>query len=273
MHPNETLKTIDMTIRCPTATTSLGTFLSAVPGAFPRVENVIINLRDSNEPVQLCHIAPLFRLTQLQGLIIRTTVTAGLSDNDYDVLGKCLPGLRVLGISPDPELCNPPLATLLALSNIAVHCRCIQQIEIFVDISQLPSDDTILHPFSASLDSIFFGPSTLGPLDYPEDVGYVLCRMLLWCRAEIFSVFTPDDGVEVSEEIADQYYAAKLGWNKVARTMRCLRPLLDATKASLREGNGNPVAARIAELEADVRRKDARIAYLEESLKGYQMGL
>lgn len=252
IHPNTHLKKIDMVIRTQTptsGTTSLGTFFNAIPDGFLRVEDVTVTLEDSEEPVLLCHIAPLFQLSQLVNLTVDTTRVASLSDGDYGVLGRSLPNLRKLSISKDPDIYVRPSATLLALSNIAAHCQCIEWVELVADVSldALPCPETYLTPFSASLGKITFGPSII---ENPEKVAYVLSRMLLWCQPYIITTVPSED---VSEEVLHQYEAATVGWRKVADTLKSLRPLVHALKVALQENTGvlnQQTDARMAQLEA-----------------------
>lgn len=258
VHPNPVITTLALHVRG--ATDSPVALLSAIPKAVPQVKEVTVNFYHHDVPLRLDDISPLTQLSGLTQLHVGNRVVAGLSDNDYGVLVKCLSRLETLSISPEPSTISQPPATLLALSNIAAHCQHIRMIKILVDASAnaLPSHDTPLTPFASSLRVLAFGPPVVGD---PMEVAFRLSRMFLWCKPEIITTEPPEG---INEETSTQYDAAEESWDTVMYVLAGMWPTLDAFKRTVHD-DYVAMRKRCAELTRASQLLDERVVALEAS--------
>lgn len=216
------------------ATGPLESVLSAISRGFPRAESVSITFAECHVPLRLGDITPLSQLPRLRYLTISTDVMPDLSNDEYGLLAQSFPKLQSLRITPNPSIYTRPSATLLALSNIAAHCRDIQNVTIPVDttIDALPAHHTVLHPFSASLQVLSFGPCEA---QQPLETAFRLARMLIWCDAAIQVGIPLDDDLSEESELSRLYGVAMRDWAEVARVLDGMRPSFEAIKKGQRE--------------------------------------
>lgn len=148
-----------------------------------------------------------------------------------------MPRLEALYISPTPanDILITPKLTLLALSNIAGHCRSMRHIALFLDTSavRLPPHEFSLHSFSSSLRTVDFG---LSAAEKPQAVALRLIRVFPHPPPKILC----EDGTAfrlqpISDELAARLEKVRKQWKIVWARMKEFRPFVSAIERSTRE--------------------------------------
>lgn len=205
--------------------------------AGPSLQYLSINLPGGTPALKITALLCLTHLRSLRTLKIVTANATLIDDRDIDLVVSHMPLLESLHISPTPtdDIHLIPNLTLLALSNIASHCRSMKHIALFIDasVARLPSHKHPLYSFSSSLETVDFG---LSAVDKPEAVALRLIRMFQHPLPQI-SCHYPQGAASQSssDEFAARLLQVREQWKLVYIQMEELELFLSALEQTSRE--------------------------------------